>query len=100
MSETIFILCQDDLGNYEIRKGDKVYHFLWEVAPILNEQQSIIQQLQIDLTDCKNRKEQLEYKIREVVKILTDPKSYADVISIKHMIQYAIKLLKGAIDDE
>ena len=45
MSETIFILCQDDLGNYEIRKGDKFYHFLWEVAPILNEQQSTISAL-------------------------------------------------------
>lgn len=42
MSETRFILCQDDFGNYEIRYDDKIVHFLWEVAPILNEQQAII----------------------------------------------------------
>ena len=46
MSETRFILCQDDFGNYEIRYDDKVFHFLWEVAPILNEQQAIISQLE------------------------------------------------------
>ena len=45
MSEKIFILCQDDLGNYEIRYDDKIFHFLWEVAPILNEQQATIQLL-------------------------------------------------------
>ena len=45
MSERRFILCQDDLGNYEIRYDDKVFHFLWEVAPILNEQQATITKL-------------------------------------------------------
>ena len=40
MSDKRFILCQDDLGNYEIRYDGKVFHFLWEVAPILNEQQA------------------------------------------------------------
>ena len=43
MSEKRFILCQDDLGNYEIRDDDKVFHFLWEVAPILNEQQELLE---------------------------------------------------------
>ena len=42
MSDVRFILCQDDFGNYEIRYDDKIVYFLWEVAPILNEQQSII----------------------------------------------------------
>ena len=42
MSDVRFILCQDDFGNYEIRDNNKVFHFLWEVAPILNEQQAII----------------------------------------------------------
>jgi len=42
MNDERFILCQDDLGNYEIRYDDKVFHFLWEVAPILNEQQALI----------------------------------------------------------
>lgn len=45
MSEKRFILCQDDLGNYEIRYDDKVFHFLWEVAPILNKQQERINEL-------------------------------------------------------
>ena len=46
MSEEIFILCQDDFGNYEIRYDDNVYHFLWEVAPILNEQEATISRLE------------------------------------------------------
>lgn len=46
-----FILCQDDLGNDEIRYGDdKIFHFLWEVAPLLNEQQAIINKLKEELT--------------------------------------------------
>ena len=40
-----FILCQDDFGNYEIRYDEEVFHFLWEVAPILNEQQTEITEL-------------------------------------------------------
>jgi len=44
MSEPRFILCQDDFGNYEIRYDDEVFHFLWEVAPILNEQQATIEE--------------------------------------------------------
>ena len=46
MSDVRFILCQDDFGNYEIRDNNKVFHFLWEVAPILNEQQATISQLE------------------------------------------------------
>ena len=51
MSEKLFNLCQDDLGNYEIRYDDKVFHFLWEVAPILNEQQAAINELQDTVYD-------------------------------------------------
>ena len=51
MSEKRFILCQDDLGNYEIRYEDKVFHFLWEVAPILNEQQATINELKAKLRE-------------------------------------------------
>ena len=64
MSEKRFILCQDDLGNYEIRYDDKVFHFLWEVAPILNEQQATIRKLQ-DLcgeSDGENAKLRIENK--------------------------------------
>ena len=53
MIETRFILCQDDLGNYEIRDDDKVFHFLWEVAPILNEQQSRIKELEKENDDLR-----------------------------------------------
>ena len=45
MNEDLFILCQDDFGNYEIRHDDKIFFFLWEVAPILNEQQDTISEL-------------------------------------------------------
>lgn len=48
MSEKRFILCQDDLGNYEIRYDDKVFHSLWEVAPILNKQQATIKKQLVD----------------------------------------------------
>lgn len=69
MSEKRFILCQDDLGNYEIRYGDKVFHFLWEVAPILNEQQSEINSLKIGLKLSSGEKlfsrRELERKVDE-----------------------------------
>ena len=55
MSEKIFILCQDDLGNYEIRYDDKVFHFLWEVAPILNEQQATINILLEELVNAQQQ---------------------------------------------
>ena len=60
MSEKIFILCQDDLGNYEIRYDDKVFHFLWEVAPILNEQQVTIEQQENEIEKLKVEKQMLE----------------------------------------
>ena len=61
MSEKRFILCQDDLGHYEIRYDDKVFHFLWEVAPILNEQQATINELEETNKAMYNRlKEQSE----------------------------------------
>ena len=60
MSEKIFILCQDDLGNYEIRYGDKVFHFLCEVAPILNEQQNTIEEQEKIIK--KQRKEYINLK--------------------------------------
>ena len=60
MSEKIFILCQDDLGNYEIRYDDKVFHFLGEVAPILNEQQVTIEQQENEIEKLKVEKQMLE----------------------------------------
>lgn len=50
LNDCDFILCQDDFGNYEIRyDDDKIFHFLWEVAPILNKQQAIIQSLKEEI---------------------------------------------------
>ena len=63
MSDERFILCQDDLGNYEIRDDDKVFHFLWEVAPILNEQQEMIDQLEKENTNLIELAEKLGVKI-------------------------------------
>lgn len=60
MTDERFILCQDDLGNYEIMDGDKVYHFLWEVAPILNEQQAIIRRDEISIKTMMSNMEKLE----------------------------------------
>lgn len=62
MSEKIFILCQDDLGNYEIRYDDKIFHFLWEVAPILNEQQITIQRLKEENEELKRKLEYCEHE--------------------------------------
>ena len=59
MSEKIFILCQDDLGNYEIRYDDKIFHFLWEAAPILNEQQATISKLEEENEQLKQKLELL-----------------------------------------
>ena len=62
MSEQLFILCQDDLGNYEIRYDDKVFHFLWEVTPILNEQQELIEELKVSDEMGWERAEHFEKK--------------------------------------
>ena len=63
MSDERFILCQDDLGNSEIRYEDKVFHFLWEVAPILNEQQEMIDQLEKENANLIELAEELGVKI-------------------------------------
>lgn len=60
MTDEQFIICQDDLGNYEIRYADKVFHFLWEVAPILNEQQAIIRRDEISIKTMMSNMEKLE----------------------------------------
>ena len=52
LNDCRFILCEDDFGDYEIRyDDDKVFHFLWEVCPFLNEQQAIINELSRTLAD-------------------------------------------------
>ena len=66
MSEEIFILCQDDLGNYEIRYEDNVYHFLYEVAPILNEQQATIDEQKIIIEERDVANERLNRFLIEI----------------------------------
>ena len=66
MSETRFILCQDDFGNYEIRYDEEVFHFLWEVAPILNEQQEMIDQLEKENTNLIELAKELGVQIEMV----------------------------------
>ena len=79
MSEKIFILCQDDLGNYEIRYDDKVFHFLWEVAPILNEQQATINELQAKL---REKEEDERLYANEIVKLNKEAKEVLDFKSL------------------
>ena len=66
MSEKRFILCQDDLGNYEIRYDDEVFHFLWEVAPILNEQQATIDEQKIIIEERDVANERLNRFLIEI----------------------------------
>lgn len=66
MSETRFILCQDDFGNYEIWDDDKVFHFLWEVAPILNEQQATIDEQKIIIEERDVANERLNRFLIEI----------------------------------
>lgn len=101
MSEKLFILCQDDLGNYEIRYDEEVLHFLWEVAPILNEQQATIDQLNLAIDDLlshtscdeiKKENEQLRKTMNEVIELLveevdlfSDKATEHDIIAYKEM---------------
>ena len=71
MSEKQFILCQDDLGNYEIRYDDKVFHFLWEVAPILNKQQSTISKLEEEKGYWKSKAMTLLMQVRRLTPRMT-----------------------------
>lgn len=79
MSEKRFELAYEQGDWWAVRDGDIT---LWkeEVVGVLNEQQAKITELEIELVDCKNRKEQSEYnlhkKIRELEKI---PQSIREV---------------------
>ena len=46
---------------------DKDYYKFSDICNVLNEQQEKITELEIELTDCKNRKEQLEYKNTKLI---------------------------------
>lgn len=63
-----FILCQNDFDNYEIRYDDKVFHFLWEVAPILNTQQAKIHRDEMSIKTMMSNMEKLEKENDELQK--------------------------------
>lgn len=46
------------------------YDDLYEICDLVNEQQSKITELEIELTDCKNRKEQSEYNLHKKIREL------------------------------
>ena len=71
MSEELFILCQDDFGNYEIRYDEEVFHFLWEVAPILNEQQAIIHRDELSIKTMMSNMEKLEEENEQLRQFIT-----------------------------
>ena len=78
MSEKRFIvesvmidcLCEDEPRIAKvITDKEELYSYddLYEISDLLNEQQDKITELEIELTDCKNRKEQLEYKNTKLI---------------------------------
>lgn len=69
MSEKRFELAYEQGDWWAVRDGDIT---LWkeEVVGLLNEQQSKITELEIELTDCKNRKEQSEYNLQKKIREL------------------------------
>ena len=72
MSEKRFTL-ETILNCYVIKdnfKGDVYYNDLRLLCELLNEQQSTITKLEIELTDCKNRKEQSEYNLHKKIREL------------------------------
>lgn len=70
MSEKRFIVGETFCDYYQIKCEKKDYSRVLApntVARLLNEQQEKITELEIELTDCKNRKEQLEYKNTKLI---------------------------------
>lgn len=64
MSEKRFVLCKKgDVEYIEDNCCVQLYGFD-VLCEMLNEQQDKITELEIELTDCKNRKEQSEYNLR------------------------------------
>ena len=64
MSEKRFVLCKKgDVEYIEDNCCVQLYGFD-VLCEMLNEQQEKITELEIELTDCKNRKEQSEYNLR------------------------------------
>lgn len=98
MSEKRFILCQDDFGNYEIRYDEDVFHFLWEVAPILNEQQATIQFLQNEIDELK--KDIDIYKYEEKKHSETARKLYEENEQLKEQVQILNKCCRHKSSDE
>ena len=70
MSEERFIVGETLRDYYQIKCEKEDYSRVLApntVVVLLNEQQEKITELEIELTDCKNRKEQLEYKNTKLI---------------------------------
>ena len=78
MSEQ-FILYQDDFGNYEIRYDDKVFHFLWELAPILNEQQITITALKEEIKRLEKMIWKIQWRFQQEVGIEKAREHYQEI---------------------
>ena len=65
-----FTMESDSLYSCIYDGGERLTCF--ELCDLLNEQQATITKLQIDLTDCKNRKEQVEYELQKKIKQLNN----------------------------
>ena len=82
MSEKRFTIVGEEYvgytqGNAYIISNGECKFSLWEskedaqkVCDYLNEQQEKINELEIELTDCKNRKEQSDYKLHKKIREL------------------------------
>ena len=74
MSEKRFEKSKSDITDYRIYDYEKEDAYFIDcddestidaIVDLLNEQQSKITELEIELTDCKNRKEQSEYNLQK-----------------------------------
>ena len=66
MSKKRFKLSSETVLQYQIMDNDTDLNES-EVVGLLNEQQDKITELEIELTDCKNRKEQSEYNLHKKI---------------------------------
>ena len=87
MSEKrFFSILADDEYTLIQEKGNlrATYLKYSEVVDLLNEQEDKITELEIELTDCKNRKEQSEYNLRRENELLPKDNQRQKTLKNKH----------------
>ena len=87
MSEKrFFSILADDEYTLIQEKGNlrATYLKYSEVVDLLNEQEDKITELEIELTDCKNRKEQSEYNLRRENELLKKDNQRQKTLKNKH----------------